>query len=84
VNLSASTAPGALSALITGGPTTYNVAVSGMSGPGNVIASIPAGAAQDAAGNGNTASTSTDNTVTFDNIPPPAPVVITPRTGEYE
>lgn len=81
VNLSASTAPGTLSAVISGGPTTYNVAVSGMSGPGNVIASIPAGAAQDAAGNGNIASTSTDNTVTFDNTPPPAPVVITPANG---
>ena len=34
---------------------------------GTVIASIAAGVAHDAAGNVNTASTSTDNTVTFDN-----------------
>jgi hypothetical protein len=45
--------------------TTYNVAVSGMTGGGTVTALIPADAAQDAANNGNTASTSTDNTVTY-------------------
>ena len=37
-----------------------------MTGNGTVIASIPAGGANDAAGNGNTRSTSTDNTVTYD------------------
>ncbi|HEX8264110.1 MAG TPA: Ig-like domain-containing protein [Pyrinomonadaceae bacterium] len=53
--------------------TTYDVAVSGMTQAGTVIASIPAGAAQDAATNGNTASTSTDNTVTYTpNRPPTA------------
>jgi LPXTG-site transpeptidase (sortase) family protein len=46
--------------------TTYNVAVSGMTSIGTVIASLNTGVATDAAGNGNTASTSTDNTVTFD------------------
>ncbi len=35
-----------------------------------MIASINAGKASDAAGNGNTASTSTDNTVTYDPEPP--------------
>ena len=45
--------------------TTYSVAVSGMTGDGTVIASIPAGAAQDAAGNASLASTSTDNVVTY-------------------
>ena len=54
--------------------TTYDVAVSGMTTSGTVIVSIPANAAQDAAQNGNSASTSTDNTVTFDapNSPPEA------------
>ena len=56
---------GATTAVVTGGPMTYNVAVSGMTGNGSVTASIPAGAAADAVGNANTASTSTDNTVTF-------------------
>jgi hypothetical protein len=44
--------------------TTYRVAVSGMLNPGTVTVSIPMGAAQDAAGNPNTASTSSNPTVT--------------------
>ncbi len=53
--------------------TTYNVAVSGMTTGGTVTASIGANKATDAAGNGNTASTSTDNTVTYvPNTPPTA------------
>jgi LPXTG-site transpeptidase (sortase) family protein len=50
--------------------TTYNVAVSGMTGDGTVIASILAGRAQDSVGNGNLASTSTDNSVLYDIAPP--------------
>ncbi len=57
---------GATTAIVTGSDTTYNVAVSGMTGSGTVIASVDAGVAHDAAGNGNTASTSTDHTVTYD------------------
>ena len=56
---------GATTAVVTGSGTTYNIAVSGMTQTGTVIASIPAGKATDLAGNPNTASTSTDNTVTF-------------------
>jgi hypothetical protein len=44
--------------------TTYNVAVSGWTGLGTVIATIGAGKATDLVGNNNNASTSTDNTVT--------------------
>ena len=51
--------------------TTYDVAVTGMTGSGTVIVSIGAARAQDAAGNGNQASTSTDNSVTYDATPPP-------------
>jgi len=61
---------GATTAIVTGGPITFNVAVSGMTGDGTVIASIAAGVATDATGNGNTASTSTDNTVTYDTTAP--------------
>lgn len=61
---------GATTATVTGGPTTFNVAVSGMIGDGTVAASIAAGVAQDVAGNSNAASTSTDNTVTYDATPP--------------
>jgi CSLREA domain-containing protein len=45
--------------------TTYNVAVTGMSVSGTVLAAYLANSAQDAAGNLNAASTSTDNTVNF-------------------
>src|SRR6184192_2823881 len=64
------TAGGTKTVDVTGGPSTYTVAVSGLTTGGTVIATIPAGGATDAAGNGNTASTSTDNTVTFDPTPP--------------
>ncbi|HEX2766115.1 MAG TPA: Ig-like domain-containing protein, partial [Candidatus Limnocylindria bacterium] len=61
---------GATTATVTGGSTTYNVAVSGMTGDGTVIATVGANGASDAAGNLNLASTSTDNTVTYDTTPP--------------
>ena len=76
-DVSLSGTAGATTAVVTGSGTTYNVAVSGMTSDGTVIASIPAGGdspstrgAQDAAGNGNTASTSTDNTVSYDTTKP--------------
>ena len=56
---------GATTAIVTGSGTTYNVAVSGMTQSGTVIATILAGVAQDAASTPNQASTSTDNTVTY-------------------
>ncbi|MBI3174925.1 MAG: Ig-like domain repeat protein [Chloroflexi bacterium] len=63
--------------------TTFDVAVSGMNSNGTVIATIGAGVALDVANNGNTASTSTDNSVLFDDIQPVAPVVTTPANGSY-
>jgi hypothetical protein len=63
------TAGGTKTVAVSGGPTVYVVAVSGMTS-GTVIPSIPAGGAIDATGNGNTASTGTDGVVTFDNTPP--------------
>ena len=63
------TAPGTIAAVVTGGGTTYEVAVSGMTGSGTVIARVAAGVAHDAAGNPNMASTSLDNTVTYDVTP---------------
>src|SRR6185369_467849 len=61
---------GATTATVTGSGTTYNVAVSGMAGTGTVIASLNAAVAHDSAGNGNNASTSTDNSVTYDATAP--------------
>ncbi len=54
---------------VTGGPSVYNVAVAA-TGNGTVIATVPAAGAQDAAGNDNAVSTSTDNTVTLDTVAP--------------
>jgi hypothetical protein len=51
---------------VSGGPTTYTVAVTGLTTSGTVVATIAAGVATDLAGNNNAASTSTDNTVTWD------------------
>src|SRR5438552_12833800 len=78
------TAGGTKTVTVSGGPSTYNVAVSGMTTSGTVIASIPAGVAQDAAGNANTASTSTDNSVTFTFV---SPVVLEnqqPGSGNWQ
>ena len=61
------TAPGAtVTSITTSDNITFDISVSGMTGSGTVTASIAAGVVQDTAGNGNTASTSTDNTVTYD------------------
>ncbi|MDM7921561.1 MAG: cohesin domain-containing protein, partial [Pyrinomonadaceae bacterium] len=50
---------------VTGGPTVYNVAVSGMTGSGTVTASIVDSAAVNGANSPTQASTSADNTVTY-------------------
>src|SRR5205807_2113693 len=70
VSFAGSTAGGTLVASVSGSGASYTVWVTGMASPGNVVASIPAGAASDAAGNASAASGSTDNTVTFDNLAP--------------
>jgi len=69
---------GATTATVTGGPATYNVAVSGMANAGTVTATIPSGVAIDGSSTPNAASTSTDNTVTFT---PPAPTVTIDQDG---
>src|SRR5688572_7835780 len=60
---------GATTAIVSGSGATYTVTVSGMTNSGTVIASINAGVAIDAGTNPNLASTSTDNTVTYDTPP---------------
>jgi GH18 family chitinase len=69
----AGTAPGSVTATVTGSGATYNVAVSGMSGSGTVVAVIPAGAVTDGGGNPNSASASTDNIVTYSAPATPPP-----------
>jgi Calx-beta domain/Bacterial Ig-like domain len=70
VSFTGSTVGGTLVASVTGSGADYTVAVTGMTGKGTVVASLPAGATVDAAGNESTTSTSTDNSVIFDNIAP--------------
>ena len=65
VSFTGSTAGGVLSAFVSGSGTTYTVSVTGMTSTGTVVASIPAGAAQDGSSNLSGASTSDDNSVTF-------------------
>jgi len=55
---------------VTGSGTTYDVAVSAMTSDGTVTASVKANAAMNTFGDGNAASTSTDNTVTYDTTGP--------------
>ncbi|HEY5746284.1 MAG TPA: Ig-like domain-containing protein [Chryseolinea sp.] len=87
VNLGASTTSGTLVATVTqiapNDGTTYQVSVAGMTGTGNVIASIPANAAKLVSdGTTNTAaSTSSDNTVRYD-ISPPTVTTLTPDDDE--
>ncbi len=71
VSLAGSTAPGATAA-VTGSGSTYTVSVTGMTADGTVVASIPAGVADDPSGNDNSASSSTDNTVTYVHRTPPS------------
>ncbi len=63
------TAGGPLVGTVTGGPTTYNVAVTGMSSTGTVIATIAGGVCTNATLDDNLASTSTDNTVNYTTAP---------------
>src|SRR5439155_819840 len=60
------TAVGSKTVTVPGDPRSFPTRRSSDPTDGTVIASIPAGVAQDAAGNLNTASTSTDNSVSFD------------------
>ncbi len=61
---------GTLTAVVTGGPTTYTVTVTGMTITGAVIASIAPGVANDVDGNPNLGSSSDDNVVLWDVTPP--------------
>ena len=55
----------------SGDHKNYSVSVSGFTQTGTVVATIPAGSAQDLVGNLSAASSSTDNTITYNGIVPP-------------
>ena len=81
VTFTGSTAGGTLVGTVSGTGPTYNVAVSGMTTSGTVIATIAAGVAQDVDTNPNAASTSTDNTVTWDVTAPTVTINQAARPG---
>src|SRR5262249_32969882 len=70
ISFAGSTVGGSLVASVSGSGPVYTISVSGITSDGLVKISIPAGGVLDLAGNANTASTSTDNTVTVDRTPP--------------
>jgi Leucine Rich Repeat (LRR) protein len=74
---------GATTAHVTGSGANYTVSVSGMTSSGTVIASIPAGAATDEADQNTPASTSTDNTVTY-NAPDTTSPTVTINQGSAQ
>jgi hypothetical protein len=81
IDFSGSTVTGSMVQSIVGSGADYTLSVIGMSGQGNVVASVLAGAAIDVAGNSNTASTSTDNSVAFDNVAPTVTINQDARPG---
>jgi len=62
----------ATTATVTGTGPVYDALVSGMTQSGTVIPTVTAAKATDIAGNGNTAATSTDATVSYTDVAPPS------------
>lgn len=58
--------------------TTWRITITNMTSGDTPTVSLNAGVIEDVAGNTNTASTSIDNSVTFDNTAPTKPVITTP------
>jgi hypothetical protein len=78
------TSGGAKTGTVSGSGTTYNVAVTGMTSTGTVVPTVAANKAIDLAGNNNAASTSTDNTVTYDiSLPTVTNVTSSLANGSY-
>lgn len=73
VVLSGTAAPA--TAVVSGGPSVYQIDVSGMTANGTVIGGLAANAAIDSVGNGSFASTTTDDSVTYTGIDDVAPTV---------
>ena len=71
-------------ATVSGTGATYTVEVMGMSVTGLVIADIPAGAAEDAAGNPSAAATWTDHQVAFELDDTPPTVTINQAVGQAD
>src|SRR5436190_221461 len=76
------TAGGTKTVTVSGGPSTYTVAVSGMTTDGTVIATIADRVGQRPAASHNTASTATDNSVSLDATRPA--VTINQAAGQVD
>jgi len=70
VSVGGTSDPSTVAVELTNLPGIWVISVGGMTRPGTVSASIPAGVVHDSFGTPNEASTSTDNVVMFDNSPP--------------
>jgi hypothetical protein len=77
VSTAGSTVGGTLGIAVSGGPSVYNVAVTGMTGSGNVTISVPAGSATDATGAAFPASSAASVTFLPDITPPSIPTGLT-------
>lgn len=77
VSTAGSTVGGTLGILVSGGPSVYNVAVSGMTGSGLVQISVPAGSATDPSGAAFPASNAAAVTFVPDITPPSIPTGLT-------
>ncbi|GAA1158790.1 hypothetical protein GCM10009630_66190 [Kribbella jejuensis] len=75
--------PSTATVVVSGSGTTYNVAVSGLTSSGSVTVSIAANTVHDSGGAGNTASTSTDNTVKYDATAPTAGAPVATATPSF-
>jgi predicted outer membrane repeat protein len=88
IDLSGSTAPGTLTASISeiapNDGTTYAVSVSGMSGSGQVTAHVKADAVLSAARAANSASTSSDNVVSYDVTAPDTTLLSAPPASTHD
>jgi hypothetical protein len=67
---------------VTGSGASYEITLSGSPSNGSVTFSIAAARVQDLAGNSNTVSTSADNTVTYDTVPPT--VTVNQKSGQAD
>ncbi|HTN23829.1 MAG TPA: Ig-like domain-containing protein, partial [Solirubrobacteraceae bacterium] len=65
---------------VTGSGASYEISLSAPSNNGTATFSVNAAKAQDLAGNSNTASTSTDNTVTYDTVAPSTTITTSPAS----
>lgn len=72
---------GAISELRQLSTTVWEIIVTGMTSGDSVVMTLPAGGASDMAGNTNTQSTSTDNSVTYDENLVAAPIFTAPASG---